>query len=143
MSELNLSLTAISNSLSRSQLREIISLKDVTIGNLLSANRALQDKITTLEHDKAVLESIIKENNAKIDKLTEENKKLKEQVEILEKRIVSLEEEKKSNNSRSLLSKLILAIQEVNKRDDLQGSGGLEYLEDFDLIKRAPRRLVS
>lgn len=145
MSEINLSLTAIPTSLSRSQLRDIISLKDAAIGNLLSINKSLHEKITTLEHDKAVLESIIEKNNAKISELAEENRKLKERVGALEnevkdlkdekkadkERIRALEDARKNENSRLLLSKLVLAIQEVNKRDDLQGSGGLEYLEDL------------
>lgn len=131
MSEINLSLTAIPTSLSRSQLRDIISLKDVAIGNLLSANKSLHEKILTLEHDKSVLESIIEKNNAKINELTEENRKLRERVGTLEDEVKQLIDAKKNDNSRLLLSKLVLAIQEVNKRDDLQGSGGLDYLEDL------------
>ena len=74
---------------------------------------------------------IIEELADKINELTEENEKLKIRVETLEDVVTKLKEMKDTDNSKLFLSKLVLAIQEINKRDNLQNTKGLEYLEDL------------
>lgn len=134
----SLTITSISSELSRSELREMVAARDAVIGSLTLENRSLQSRINMLEHDKIVLESIIETNNQTIGRLTEENKKLKKRIKTLENEVKDLKNEVKElkteltqTNSRFFISKLVSAIQEVNRRDKLEESEGLDYLEDL------------
>jgi hypothetical protein len=73
----------------RSQLREIISIKDAVIFNLINENKSLQSRINELEHDKILFKSII-ENNRKMEKLAEDNKQLDKQITVLENEVKEL-----------------------------------------------------
>jgi hypothetical protein len=85
--------TFIPSNSTRSQLREIISIKDAVIFNLINENKSLQSRINELEHDKILFKSII-ENNRKMEKLAEDNKQLDKQIMALENEVKELKQNK-------------------------------------------------
>lgn len=110
-------------------------IDSVIYNNLLNENKTLKEEIHKL--DKNYIDEL-REKNKTIDELRIENTKLKKEietlkntVEILNNKVFDLEKRLDKSETNTLFNKFLIAIQDINRNDQLEKS-----IHDVSIVKK-------